>query len=68
LPANDQRAPATSTVPPIPPSVEYEITPEPTPEEREAIVAALAELAESDPGRESAWWSAGIRENVEPES
>jgi hypothetical protein len=48
--------------------VEYEITPEPTPEEREALVAALAQLAKPDPGRESAWWRAGICENIEPES
>ena len=41
------------------------ITPEPTPEEREALLRALA----SDDGRNDAspWWRAGIREAVEEE-
>ena len=46
--------------------MELEITPEPTPEERAAILAALAALAgrgrTQGPG---AWWEAGLRENVE---
>jgi hypothetical protein len=39
-----------------------EIRPEPTPEEREAIVIALAQLN----GREepSQWWLAGVRESL----
>jgi hypothetical protein len=41
-----------------------EIRPEPTPEEREAILRALAEL-DGDPDRASAWWREGIRETVE---
>jgi len=41
-----------------------EITPEPTPEEREAILRALAVLDGPASGS-SAWWEAGIREAVE---
>jgi hypothetical protein len=40
-----------------------EIRPEPTPEEREAILRALAELGRD--GRPGAWWEAGIRESAE---
>jgi hypothetical protein len=45
----------------------YEILPEPTPVEREALARGLAA---ADEGRaasvsESAWWEAGIREAVE---
>jgi hypothetical protein len=46
--------------------VTVEITPEPTPEEREALLAALAAL--NGPLDEApAWWQAGIREVVEDE-
>ena len=45
--------------------MEYEITPQPTPEERAALVAALDRLTEERAERGSAWWRAGIRENVE---
>lgn len=41
--------------------MEVDITPEPTPEEREALLAALAETN----GKPSAWWLAGIAEAVE---
>jgi hypothetical protein len=44
-----------------------EISPEPTPEERAAIVAALEQLRseeERGPGR---WWETGLRENVDEE-
>jgi hypothetical protein len=41
-----------------------EIRPEPTPEEREAILRALAELDGHENGS-SAWWEAGIREALE---
>jgi hypothetical protein len=42
---------------------QIEITPDPTPEERAAIRAALEQLEDDDdPG---AWWRAGLRENVE---
>ena len=43
----------------------FEITPEPTPEERAAILVALDRvLAEEEwgPGR---WWEAGLRESLE---
>ena len=43
-----------------------EITPEPTPEEREALLQAVAELDGRGNGG-SAWWEAGIREAVEDE-
>jgi hypothetical protein len=39
-----------------------EIRPEPTPDEREAIVRALAEI-DGDSQR-SEWWAAGVRESV----
>jgi hypothetical protein len=42
----------------------FEIDPEPTPEERAAIVAAVARVQaerERAPGR---WWEAGVRENI----
>ena len=45
--------------------MELEITPEPTPEERAAIVAALAELDAEQTRGPGAWWEAGLRENVE---
>ena len=43
-----------------------EISPETTPEEREALLQALAAL-DGRPERGSAWWEAGIRESVEEE-
>ena len=43
-----------------------EIRPEPTPEEREAIVRALAAL-DGRGDHVSAWWEAGVRESVEDE-
>jgi hypothetical protein len=45
--------------------VELEITPEPTPEERAAIVAAIEALDAERPRGPGAWWEAGLRENVE---
>jgi hypothetical protein len=47
--------------------VEPEIKPEPTPEERAAILAALRELAgERRPATEiSAWRRLGVRENLD---
>jgi hypothetical protein len=48
--------------------MDVEIRPEPAPEEREAILAALESLAAEDgppaPYR-SSWRAAGIRENLE---
>jgi hypothetical protein len=48
--------------------VQYEIRPEPTPEEREVLARALAAVpagggAPDAPG--SAWWEAGAREAVD---
>ncbi len=43
-----------------------EITPEPTPEERSAILAALEQVQSDDDGP-GAWWEAGLRENVDDE-
>jgi hypothetical protein len=45
--------------------MDVEITPEPTPEERAAILQALARLAATD-GRPSTseWWREGLREAV----
>lgn len=43
-----------------------EINPEPAPEEREALLKAVAELHRAAKGG-SAWWEAGIREAVEDE-
>jgi hypothetical protein len=52
-------------------AVEADISPEPAPEERAALVAALEQLAERERARdpaESAWWRAGVRENLETSS
>lgn len=46
---------------------EIEITPEPSPEERAAIAAALEQLEADEAGRPGAWWEAGLRESVEDE-
>jgi hypothetical protein len=44
--------------------VRFEFTPEPTPEEREALLHALSSAdVRQDWG--SAWWEAGIREATE---
>ena len=47
----------------------FEITPEPTPEERAAILAALDQIRAEEERRPGAWWAAGLRESVfeEPE-
>lgn len=46
--------------------MEVEITPEPSPEERQALLALLERTDEAR--REpSAWWEAGAREAVEEE-
>jgi hypothetical protein len=44
-----------------------QITPEPTPEQREALIRALAAL-DGSRDEESAWWQAGIREAAGDES
>jgi hypothetical protein len=48
--------------------VRVEITPEPTPEEREALLRALARWnGAADQRGASAWWLAGILEAVDEE-
>jgi len=47
--------------------MEREITPEPSPEDEEAIEAALARLLEERTDPYSAWWREGVRENLELE-
>jgi hypothetical protein len=43
---------------------QIEISPEPTAEERAAIVAALEVVRAEDEREPGAWWAAGVRENV----
>jgi hypothetical protein len=46
--------------------MEIEITPEPSPEERAALLAALAERSQGSPdGYGSVWRLAGLLENVD---
>jgi hypothetical protein len=48
--------------------VEFEISPEPSPEEREALLGALAALLTRDPrptAYRSAWREQGIRDSLE---
>lgn len=47
--------------------VELEITPEPAPEERAAIEAALAGLLADEPAGRGAWWQAGVLDPDEDE-
>jgi hypothetical protein len=47
--------------------VDVDITPEPTPEERAAILAALALVRARDGGDPGAWWRTGLRENLDDE-
>jgi hypothetical protein len=46
---------------------DIEITPEPTPEERAAILSALEQLRIEDEHGPGRWWEAGLRESVEDE-
>jgi len=46
--------------------MEHEITPEPSPEDEEAIEAALARLLAERTDPYSAWWREGVRESLEP--
>ena len=43
------------------------ITPEPTPEEREAMLRVLADIDDPNGDGVSPWWLAGIREALEDE-
>ena len=45
----------------------FEITPEPTPGERDALLLVLA-AQDGTQEHPSRWWQAGIREAVEPDS
>lgn len=47
---------------------ELEITPDPTPEERAAIEAALEAMSEPDGTGSGAWWEAGLLESVEEQA
>jgi hypothetical protein len=48
--------------------VNLDIDPEPTPEERAALVSALRPLiGEPDLANSGAWWREGVREAVEEE-
>jgi hypothetical protein len=47
--------------------MEREITPEPSPEDEQAIEAALARLLQERADPYSAWWREGVRENLELE-
>lgn len=47
--------------------MDVEITPEPTPEERAAVLQALAASNGSN-DEASEWWDAGVREAVEVEA
>jgi hypothetical protein len=47
--------------------VKVDITPEPTPEERAAVLAALERLRAEEERAPGPWWEAGLRENVEDE-
>ena len=47
--------------------MQLEITPEPAPEEREALERALARLLAEPAPERSAWWHEGIHENLDDE-
>ena len=47
--------------------MEIEITPEPSPEEREAIERAVARLLEERTEQRSDWWREGVAENLSGE-
>lgn len=45
-----------------------EVTPEPEPEEREALERALAPLLAAPRDPRSEWWREGLRETLNPEA
>ena len=44
--------------------MELEITPDPPPDECDAVAEALARLLEGPRDARSAWWRLGVRENL----
>jgi hypothetical protein len=46
--------------------MELDVTPQPSPEEEEAIEAALTRLLEPSGEPRSAWWRAGVEESLDP--
>ena len=44
--------------------MELEVSPEPPPEEREALERALARLLAKPPDERGAWWRRGVEENL----
>jgi hypothetical protein len=48
--------------------MDLEITPEPPPDEREAVERALTRLLAEPRDARGAWWREGIRENVRVEA
>jgi hypothetical protein len=47
-------------------TMEIEIEPQPSPEEREALERALASLRSAPADPRGPWWREGVRENVSP--
>ncbi len=47
--------------------MEVEIRPEPTAEERAAILTALERVRDEEDGDPGSWWKAGLRESIEGE-
>jgi hypothetical protein len=47
--------------------VAYEFTPEPGPEEREALERALEGLTDEAPDPRGAWWRTGLRDSLRSE-
>jgi hypothetical protein len=48
--------------------VEVQIRPEPTPAERSAIIAALAQERVDEPDPRGAWWRLGIEDSLAEEA
>ena len=47
--------------------MELDWSPEPTPEEREALELALARVLAEREGPRGAWWREGVEESVSPD-
>ncbi|HEU4450757.1 MAG TPA: hypothetical protein VFR63_12350 [Gaiellaceae bacterium] len=48
--------------------MDLDVTPEPSPREREAIERALAPLLGKPPDPRGAWWHEGLLESISPEA